>query len=224
MKQFAILLIFSTLLVCNVKADSLILYDAPKGITPAPEFELEVNGQNVFVYNTSSAAYAYFSFEGKVNIKVTFLAPVYNYDIRPKSRKIEGELYRNQISFTLTKPENLSVEINKNLKRPLFIFANPLEINIPDKNDANVIYFEAGKIHTPGIVKIKSNQTVYIAGGAVVRGSFIADGVKNIKIIGPGIIDNSTKNRKLVLSKSISVNSCCSKDLLLIFRCRQFHF
>lgn len=191
MKYITLLLLFSTLMVCTLKAGNLILYDAPKGITPALEFELEVNGQKVFVYNTPSAAYAYFSFEGKVHVKVTFLAPVYNYDIRPKSRKIEGELYRNQISFLLAKPENLSVEINKNLKRPLLIFANLLEVIIPGKNDANVIYFEGGKIHAPGIVQLKSNQTVYIAGGAIVRGSFISDGAQNIKIIGCGIIDNS---------------------------------
>ncbi|MEP7230193.1 MAG: hypothetical protein ABI691_08075 [Ginsengibacter sp.] len=152
MKYVTLLLLFLTLMVCTLKADNLILYDAPKGITPAPEFQLEINGQKVFVCNTPSAAYACFSFEGKVSIKVTFLAPVYNFDIRPTSRKIEGELYRNQISFTLTKPENLSIEINKNLKRPLLIFANPLETTIPDKKDATVIYFEGGKIYTPGIV------------------------------------------------------------------------
>ncbi|MEO5592389.1 MAG: glycosyl hydrolase family 28 protein [Chitinophagaceae bacterium] len=190
MKYFTLWLLFSTMLLCPAKADNLIVYDAPKGITAAQEFALEVNGQKVFIYNTPSAAYACFSFEGKVKVKVIFMAPVYNYDIRPKSRKIEGELYRNQISFSLTKPENLSIEINKNLKRPLFIFANPLETNTPNKNDSNVIYFEAGKIYTPGIVRLKSNETVYIAGGAVVRGSFITDGGKNIQIMGRGIIDN----------------------------------
>lgn len=206
MKYFTLLLLFLTILLCAAKAEKLIVYDAPKGITAAPEFELEVNGQKVFVYNTPSAAYAYFSFEGKVTVKVTFRAPVYNYDIRPKSRKIEGELYRNQMRFSLTKPENLSIEINKNLKRPLFIFANPLETNIPNKNDSNIIYFEGGKIHTPGIVQLKSNQTVYIAGGAVVRGSFIADSGKNIKIIGRGIIDNSMYKEQE--ARPIEINQC----------------
>jgi chloramphenicol O-acetyltransferase len=80
MKCFTLLLLFSTLLRFAATADNLVIYNAPKGITAAPEFELEVNGQKVFVYNTPSAAYAYFSFEGKVKVKVTFLAPVYNYD------------------------------------------------------------------------------------------------------------------------------------------------
>jgi hypothetical protein len=172
-------------------ATKLITYNAPKGTVSAPEFELEVNGQKIFVYNTNAAALSYFSFEGKVDIKVKFLAPVYNFDIRPKSRSIVAESYRNEIHFSLEKPENLSIEINKNLKRPLFIFANPLEKNIPDPKDTNVIFFEGGKIHTPGIVTIKSNQTVYIAGGAIVRGSFKTDKGSNIKILGHGIIDNS---------------------------------
>jgi polygalacturonase len=54
-----------------------------------------------------------------------------------------------------------------------------------------VIFFEAGKIHYPGEVEIKSNQTVYIEGGAMVRGHFMTDKAQNIKILGRGILDNS---------------------------------
>ena len=188
-------IIISILIVLSLTSlgeTNLVTYNAPrKGVASAPEFELEVNGQKVFIYNTNAAALAYFSFEGKVDVKVRFLAPVYNFDIRPKSRNIVAESYRNEIHFSLEKPENLSIEINKNLKRPLFIFANPLEKSIPDPKDTSVIFFEGGKIHTPGIVTVKSNQTIYIAGGAIVRGSFKTDKGSNIKIMGRGIIDNS---------------------------------
>jgi len=190
MKKITILFFFVLTLI-RVNAAELVLYDAPKAASAAPEFELEVNGQKVFVYNTRTAAIAYFSFSGKVDVKVTFLSPIYNYDIRPKSRNITGEVYRNTISFSLDKPENLSVEINKNIKRPLFIFANPLETSIPDKNDKNLLFYEGGKTHSPGIVTLKSNQTVYIAGGAIVQGSFKTDKGSDIKIMGRGILDNS---------------------------------
>lgn len=184
----------------------IITYEAPPGAESAPEFEVEVNGQKIFVYNTRPAAFAYFSFEGKVDVKVTFLAPVFNFDIRPKSRNIQAQQYRNQIQFSLDKPENLSVEINKNLKRPLFLFANPLETNIPDKNDKNVIFFEAGKIHYPGQVNIKSNQTVYIQGGAIVRGHFMTDKGKDIKILGRGILDNSQYLKGA--HRPVEINEC----------------
>ena len=188
------LYILSTLFITltnQILAENLVTYKAPADAEAAPEFELEVNGQKIFVYNTRIAAFAYFSFEGKVNVKVTFLSPVYNFDIRPKSKNIIAELNRNQIHFTLENPVNISVEINKNIKRPLFIFASPLETDVPDKTNENVIFFEAGKIHYPGEVMIKSNQTVYIEGGAIVRGNFMTDKGKNIKIMGRGILDNS---------------------------------
>jgi hypothetical protein len=185
------LLLFGLVRIISADAQSLVTYPAPRDAEAAPEFELTVNGQPVFVYNTRCAAVAYFSFSGKAEVKVTFASPVYNFDIRPKSRNIQAENYRNQISFTLDRPDNLSVEINKNIKRPLFIFANQLETNVPDKTDKNVIFYEAGKIHYPGEVLIKSNQTVYIEGGAIVRGHFMTDQAKNIKILGRGILDNS---------------------------------
>jgi len=208
MKKITILLFF-VLIFFGMDANELVIYNAPKAAAAATEFELEVNGQKVFVYNTRTAAIAYFSFSGRVEVKVTFLSPIYNFDIRPKSRNISGELYRNQIIFSLDKPENLSVEINKNIKRPLFIFANPLETSIPDKNDKNVLFYEGGKIHTPGIVTLQSNQTVYIAGGAIVRGSFKTDKGSDIKIMGRGMIDNSLykeqEARPIEISESSNV-------------------
>lgn len=191
---------------CFAKASTLVTYDPPRGTDAAPEFELEVNGQKVFVYNSRVAAFASFSFEGKVDVKVSFGAIVENFDVRPKSKNIQATQYRNQIRFSIDKPANLSVEINKNLKRPLFIFANPLETEIPDKTNPNVIFYEKGKIHTPGIVMLKDNQTVYIEGGAIVRGSFMTDKGKNIRIMGRGIIDNSRYRSQE--ARPIEINEC----------------
>ncbi len=208
--KFFVLILFTSFLV-SAKAGQLVTYEAPTAAMAAPEFELEVNGKPVFVYHTRTAAIAYFSFEGKATVKVTFLSPIYNFDIRPRSNNITAALYRNQISFTIDKPENLSVEINKNIKRPLFIFANPLEVNIPDKNDKQVVFFEKGKIHNPGQVFIKSNQTVYIEGGAIVRGCFMTSQGKNIKIIGRGILDNGMYEKGAF--RPIEINQC--EDVLI---------
>ena len=198
--------IFLFLTSLSLVAADIKIYAPPEGMEPATEFELEVNGQKVFVYNTRTAAIAYFSFEGEVEVTVKFLSPIYDFDIRPKSKKIEGKFHRNQIKFVLDDPANLSVEINKNIKRPLFIFANPLETDIPFKADKNVIFFEGGKIHRPGEVKVKSNQTVYIEGGAVVQGHFMTDKGKNIKIMGRGIIDNSLYKKGEY--RPIEINEC----------------
>lgn len=220
MRTLAILILIFMHAMC-VPAQ-LITYPVPEGIDGAPEYDLKVNGEDVFVYNTRSAAVAYFSFEGEVEIDVNFHSIIYEYDIRPVSRKIPSELYRNQLSFSLSKPENLSIEINKNLQRPLFIFANPLEKEIPAKDDKNVVYFEKGKIHYPGEVKIKSNQTVYIEGGAVVRGHFTTDKGKNIKIMGRGILDNSRYEKGEY--RPVEINQCENVLLEGIILCESRHW
>lgn len=188
-----------------------INYPPPDGADAANDFELEVNGQPVFVYNTRAAAVAYFSSDEPVNIHVRCGGTIYSHDIRPKSLQIESTIYRNEIHFQLDSPANISIEVNENLKRPLFIFANPLETEIPDSNDPQVIFYEAGKIHELGTVHIKSNQTVYIEGGAMVRGSFIADQAENVKILGRGILDNSRFEKGSV--RPIEINRC--KNVLL---------
>jgi hypothetical protein len=194
MKYFFLSLIFFLGFLAVGKADELKLYDAPANAQSANDFEVYINGQKSFVYNTRPAAFSYFSFLGKVEVRIVCAGEIYSYDIRPTIKAIASKIYRNEISFSLSEPGNISIEINKNIKRPLFLFANPPEKNVPVKNAANVLYFEKGKIHTPGIVRLHSDQTVYIEGGAIVRGSFIAEG-KNIKILGRGIIDNSFYTR-----------------------------
>lgn len=207
-KQFSVThSVLASLLLFSVSlADELVTYEPPRGTDAAPEYELEVNGKKVFVYTSRTAAFAYFSFQGTVDIKVMYGSIIYNYDIRPTSKNIESIQYRNQILFSLNQPANLSVEVNKNLKRPLFIFANPLENSIPDKNNSDVLFYEKGQVHTPGIVTVKSNQTVYIEGGAIVRGSFLTDKGKNIKIRGRGILDNS--RYKSQEARPIEINEC----------------
>ena len=64
-----------------------------------------------------------------------------------------------------------------------------MEIESPDLNDPNVIYFAPGT-HRMGRISVTSGQTVYLAGGAVVKGGISAVG-SNIRICGRGILDGS---------------------------------
>lgn len=66
-----------------------------------------------------------------------------------------------------------------------------MEKSIPSKDDPNVIYYGPGE-HNPknGLIKLTDNQTLYIAGGAVVNAGIEATG-DNITICGRGILDGS---------------------------------
>lgn len=93
----------------------------------------------------------------------------------------------SELSFTIEKPSQIIVEPDgKN--GPLLLFANPKDDFVPDLNDPNLIYFGPG-IHHPkeALIKVGSNQTLYLAEGAIVKAGVYVRG-DNVTICGRGII------------------------------------
>ena len=97
--------------------------------------------------------------------------------------------------ITLDRPVKLILEANGK-RHPLFILAHALEEDAPAADDPNVIYFGPG-LHRPerGIVEVKSNQTLYLAGGAVVQAAILVNDAENVTIRGRGILDGSSFDR-----------------------------
>ena len=189
---------------------TLFTYPAPVGADRAADFIVKVDGKETVVYDSKAAAFAYFSFDGRVTVSVTPNRNIETVDIRPKSHGIACSIKGRTVSFHLDRPSNLSVEINGDIKRPLFIFANPLENDPPKAGDSNVLYFEGGKIHEAGEIKVGSGQTVYIAGGAIVRGRIRAEGAENARVIGRGILDGSHRDYK---TQMVKLSGCSDIEL-----------
>ncbi|MEN6574935.1 MAG: glycosyl hydrolase family 28 protein [Phycisphaerales bacterium] len=187
--------------IAPVVQGAVEIYPGPEGVKPATNYRVQVDGQEVFVHDSPVGVIASFSFWGTVEVAITPKQDVKAVDVRPRSWGIQPTRTDNVIRFSLSQPGNFSIEINHDLKRPLFLFANPPERNPPRPDEAGVRYFEAGKVHTPGVIELRDNETVYIAGGAVVQGAILARGARNVKICGRGILDGSTM-RELVKSGS----------------------
>jgi len=193
----------------------LITYPAPAGEKCSQDYDVEVDGKSVFVYAVPAlhggpASFAYFDFSGAVRVKISSLHEADSVKILPSSSGIKHELKDNRCEFILSKPANLTVEINGNYERALHLFANPLETDVPRTDDPDVIYFGPG-VHEITTLRPKSNQTVYIAGGAILRPVIPQDekpvqeknwkgnkvyktlvettGVQNVKVRGRGILD-----------------------------------
>lgn len=173
------------------------------------DVKVYVNGQECYVYDTnvnhsrqwnndflpalSRTPVAYFDFEGQVDIEVVFADKTINsVKISPFAEKVEAVISADQkrICFALTKPGNYTVQFNDSYERALHLFTNAIETDIPDKEDENVLFFEAGEWEA-GSIEVKDGQTVYIAGGAVVHGKINVDGGKDITVKGRGILDGS---------------------------------
>lgn len=162
-----------------------------------------------FEYMQTANHWTTFSFSGEVKVVASRLdgANIKSCVIRPKVLKIQPVVLGNKCTFILKKPVKVSVEIDETnevtqhinkigtitkhiVKHPLFVFADPMETDIPSANDPNVIYFGPGLHHIGKGYAIPDNTTVYIAGGAYVIGNFISAKrhPKNVQIRGRGIL------------------------------------
>lgn len=191
------------------------VYSQPGEEIPSSDFSVSVNGKSVFVYSarvsavplnqvwpgyqrpldqTEIASFAYWDMSEPVTIEVVSSRPVASVDIRPLSYEIKPSVEDDRIKFQMPKPGFVTVEVN-GTHHALHLFASPLEEDTPDQNDPNVRYFGPG-IHKAGRIDLKSGETVYIAGGAIVHGVISANEASNISILGRGILDVSTFGRE----------------------------
>ena len=190
MKNLILLFVFCLPVILQAQVTT---WQPPTGFSSDKYYQVKVNGVEVPVYDTPVASYALFDFTGDAKVEVNTMYDVRWVDIRPLQRNFEPDYTGdNSFQFNLKSAGNLSVELNRRIRQqPLFVFAGDPEKNRPSKTDKNVIWFEAGKLYKNVKLELQDNQTVYIEGGAVVQGYIFAEGKKNLKICGRGILDGS---------------------------------
>jgi hypothetical protein len=206
------------------------VFDAPSGVDLNNSFTVKVRPagqqqwQRITAYNIKvakavngrtsdeNASLAYFCTGGKVEVAVQVnKGTLQTARIRPLSYNITPRCKGNTLYFTLNKPCNLSVEVNGDIFHNLHLFANPIYGSI-DSLAKNVIYFKPG-LHElkDGRLSVPSNTTVYIAGGAFIKGRILFDSVCNARLLGYGIVDPSGNGGIFIeRSKNIEVEGVIS--------------
>ena len=154
---------------------------------------------NCSMYNSDiHRRFAEFAFaDAPVTIEVTVNLPFESVTVMPSSKRIETTVKGNVITYTLEKPQNTMVKLNDDRDTILAIFAEAPETEIPDKNDPNVLFFEAG-YHDVGALKLQSGQTVYLQAGAVVQARTLIQKADNVTICGRGALLESSPTRMAV--------------------------
>lgn len=236
------------------------VYPAPQGEELSADYTVQVEGQDVPVYvakvapadpqarwkamddkrNSAdyfdTASFATFDFDGTVRIRITCRETVRSAKILPSSAGIQPTLDGQTISIQLDQPRQLTVEINGTWGGALHLFGNPPETDAPRPGDPHVLYYGPG-IHEVGSLTVPSGTTVYVAGGAIVRGVIAPEepfrissysGLKTYaptftlqgdKIVfrGRGIVDGSrctthAKNMLLVRGRDIQIEGVILRD------------
>jgi hypothetical protein len=158
--------------------------------------------------------------------------PIESARIRPHSAGIVPEVDGDTLRFRLVRPANLSIEVDGDVFDNLHLFANPLESGRPDPRDPAVIWFGPGihdagarsldGARAPGIasatelrpnptynaappggvLRVPSNTTVYLEGGAIVRGRILCEEVENVRILGRGMIEQGGRGSGIRIANS----------------------
>ena len=211
------IVVIMLLSILSVSFGELLTYPAPTGIPISTKYTVQVRQpagtwQSVPVYDffdqhtynnalTAETHIAIFDAVGDVEVQVQVASSwltVANAVVRPQMRNTAIVQNGNTLFFHITDSTRSSImEINGNSKFPLAVFCNPIDKNPPAAGPGkkalpnNGVYYGSGVYDEDITMHGDSNTTIYIAGGAVVRGTVTLINTQNITVCGSGVIYKS---------------------------------
>lgn len=177
----------------SIKQSDLYRVSVIQGGKTYESFVYQIHSPKAWPFRHNVCSFTMFSFCEPITVEVTRLSgpSVSSCRVYPSSYEITPEIMaNNKVRFTLTQPlKKMAVIFDQKdwMTHPLLIFADPLETNVPQPGDANVIYFGPG-VHDVGEFHATAGQTVYIAGGAYVIGNISAENQPEVTVRGRGIL------------------------------------
>ncbi len=210
MKKIALCFAICVLVLGNELAADVVTYPGPAGIDASDQYAVQVVQDGItkdsFVYITGAqwrsnrsktTSWTTFSFSGKISIRVTKLSGDFkSCKISPTSYGIKPEINGANVEFQLDRPRKISVEFDGDITHPMLVFADPLEMEAPSPNAPGVIYFGPGLHDLDDSLSVDSDTTVYLAGGAYVKGRITSNNASNVVLRGRGILSGENFERQ----------------------------
>lgn len=180
----------------------VITYTYPRISPKSASFKVKAGSKDIFVYNTSAGDFAAFACTGIVEVEIETQGTVGNVRIAPARHGIEPKISGNRILLRLQKPVHLLIEIDG--LPQLYLYCDAPDPNLPAPTDPKVRFFANGQVYEVGELRLGDNETLYIEGGAVVRGCIRATSARGVRIAGRGVLDGSyyrsnDRHRSIVL-------------------------
>lgn len=160
------------------------------------------------VYNTSVA---FFDFCDSVDISVKYnMGRISTAVVRPYSYGIKPIITSyDTLTFRLNEPRNVVVEVNGDIFGTLQLLTNPIESNVPDQNDPDILYFGQGMNNgsaytnvSDGVLSVPSGKTVYIEGGGVLTAQVSFTNISDAGLRGRGVLYNNPGGGVLIQNAS----------------------
>lgn len=183
-----------------VFSQELTIY-SEKNTLPCNFYSVKVGQKIVKPESFSNISYVHFAIKSSINIVVKCTENIQKFEISPLSYKIQGNIKKNELHFRLPGPGYYVVRVNGNKYLFLLVDAPTKEafhnkssniINVTDflprkkrkelvtnylqkaldeaSGSGKVLFFPRGVYYT-GTLQIKSNTTIYLDAGAIIKGS-----------------------------------------------------
>jgi len=206
------------------------------------EFGVSVGGNQIFTEQFKDVNYTMIEFIKSVPLKVEYNGEILDYEISPKQLNIKGVKQENSIQFDLNKTGYLVVTVNKTHRLFLFVIpGKKIDSDSVEKTMVNIRSYEldgkglsvetqklqkalddisvSGKtlffppgVYKTGTLKIKSNSHLYLATGAMIKGSEnrndypVDEGFKESDIVNDKV--NYTENgERMTFSRLILIDN-----------------
>ncbi|MFQ3586452.1 MAG: glycosyl hydrolase family 28 protein [Fimbriimonadaceae bacterium] len=162
----------------------------PGGV-PSSDYRAWIDGAEVFVHDFDIGSAILTEFTRPCELRVRPAFPFARCIARPLSKGLRPDVHGGEAVLRLDRPAKLSIEFDDRTRQPLFLMAPGPESDRPDRTDPNVLWFESGKRHEPGLIELRSGQTLYIESGALVRGQIRAWEATGVRIGGRGVFERA---------------------------------
>lgn len=228
-KLFAVLVfMLAAFAATTVSAESLKVYpDYPEEIPVNTDYSITVSQGSVEkplkVYSACRQTgamtqdnyrrFAEFEFSGNVKIKIkSDKFDLSKSQIMPKEVANKASISNGEIVIDLDKNCNFAVNVNKDYRTALAVFAEAPETDIPDKDDANVLYYEAGFHDTDDILTLTEGQTLYLAPGSVLNANIKIKG-SNVTVRGRGVLRDKIYDASQKVYTMFILNKCSNVNV-----------
>ena len=155
-------------------------------------YSVEAGEQSQTVFVTSEPEVCAFGCDDRTTVTVRFASVrVDSLAVRPLSIDFDQVWDRaaQVLTLKMSPRQRAVVEINGDTDKPLFLFANPIDEDKPSPDDKNVIFFQAGCVRNIRDLNLRPGQTLYLEGGAWLRGNLRLEGTRDVHVRGAGVID-----------------------------------
>lgn len=163
-------------------------YEPMEKKLPASErYRVFVDGAELNVIKDDEYDYVHIITADIVSVEVVINEKIERIDLRPTRRAKKFTVDGQSVKFLMSRADYYCLEVNGDLTRPLLLFCDEkIEKQIYDGQ--KVIYFAKNSYFQTGVITPESNTVIFIDEGAVVEGKILAKGVKNLRILGNGIL------------------------------------